>query len=110
MPSKIKEWPADQYPQIQLEELTALSNEIYEYVAGEQWEQLVTVLELRQQYLEKLFSEAVAESGTLKSLAKSILEQDAVFVASIQEQKKIVEEQILALDKGRQAIQAYSSS
>lgn len=110
MPSKTKEWSADQYPQFQLEQLTALSNEIHEYVAGEQWEQLVVVLDLRRQCLEALFSEAVAETEPLKSLANSILEQDAVFVARIQEQRKIVEKQILDLGKGRQAIQAYGSS
>lgn len=110
MPSKTKEWSADQYPQFQLEELAALSNEIHECVDGEQWEQLVAVLALRQQCLETLFSEAVAESETLKSLASSILEQDAVLVARILEQRKVVEKQMLALDKGRQALHAYGST
>lgn len=110
MPSKTEDWSVDQYPQFQLEELKALSIQVYEYVAGEQWVQLAAVLDLRQQCLEALFSGAVAESETLKSLASSILEQDAVFVARIQEQKKIVEKQILALDKGRHAIHAYGSS
>lgn len=110
MPSKTKEWSADQYPQFQLEQLTALSNEIHEYVAGEQWEQLVAVLDLRQQCLEALFSEAVVKPDTLKSLASSILEQDAVFVARIQEQKRIVEKQILDIGKGRQAVQAYDAN
>ena len=110
MPLKTEEWCADQYPQFQLEELNALSNEIYEHVAGEQWEQLLLVLDLRQQCLEALFSEAVVDTKTLKSLADSILEQDAIFVASIQEHKKIVEKQILDLGKGRQAVQAYGTS
>ena len=86
MPSKTKEWSADQYPQI--EELTTLSNQIFEYVAGEQWEQLITTLHVRQQCLETLFSEAAAEPEILKSLANSILEQDAIFIIRIQEQKK----------------------
>ncbi|TAK63009.1 flagellar protein FliT [Methylobacter sp.] len=110
MPLKTEDWSVDQYPQLQLEELKALSVQISEYVAGEQWEQLVVALDLRQQCIEALFSEAVAEPEALKSLARSILEQDAVFVARIQEQKKIVEKQILALDKGRHAINAYGSS
>lgn len=109
MPSKTEDWSVDQYPQFQLEELKTLSNEIHEYVAGEQWEQLVVALDLRQQCLEALFSEAVAEPETLKSLANAILEQDAVFVARIQEQKKMVEKQILDLSKGRQALHAYGS-
>jgi hypothetical protein len=110
MPSKIKGCSVEQYPQVQLEELTALSNEIDEHVAKERWEQLVVALDLRQQCLESLFSEAVVEFEALKSLASSILQQDAVFVARIQEQRKIVEKQIIALDKGRRAIQAYVSS
>ncbi|MGZ4953847.1 MAG: flagellar protein FliT [Methylobacter sp.] len=110
MPSKTEERSVDQCLQFQLEELTTLSNQVSEYVAGEQWEQLVVALDLRQQCLETLFSEAVVQSETLKSLASSILEQDAVLVARIQKQKKIVEKQILAFDKGRQAIQAYGST
>jgi hypothetical protein len=110
MPLKTKEWSVDQYPQFQLEELKALSNEIYEYVAGEQWEQLTAVLHLRQQCLERLFSGVIAEPGVLRSLAGSIIEQDAVFVARIQEQKEIIEKQLLALGRGQHAIQAYGSS
>lgn len=107
MPSKTKGQPADQHPL--LEELTALSNQVFEHVAEEQWEQLVTTLHLRQQCLDALFSGAVAESEILKALASSILEQDAILIARILEQKKIVEKQILELDKGRQAIQAYGA-
>lgn len=107
MPSKIEGWSADQRPQV--EELTALSSQVYECIAEEQWEQLVTTLHLRQQCLEALFSGVIAESETLKSLASSILEQDAILISKIQEQKKIVEKQILELDKGQQAIQAYGA-
>lgn len=107
MPSKTKEWSADQYPQFQLEELKNLFYEIQEHIAKEQWEQLIGVLDLRQQYLETLFSEANEGAEFLKSLANAILEQDAVFVEKIQEQRKIVEKQILELNKGRQAMQAY---
>lgn len=110
MPSKTEEWSVDQYPQIQVEQLKALSNEIYEYVAKEQWEQLIVALDLRQQCLEMLFSGVITESEALKSLSGSIIEQDAVFVARIQEQKDIVEKQLLALGRGQQAIQAYGSS
>lgn len=109
MLSKTEDWSVDQYPQLQLEELKALSIQIHEFVAGEQWEQLKVVLDLRQQCLEALFSENVAKTEILKSLAHSILEQDAVFVARIQEQKKIIEEQISALGKSRHAINAYDS-
>jgi hypothetical protein len=109
MPSKPEQWSVDQYPGLQLEELAALSNEIHAYVVEEQWEQLATVLNLRQQCLETLFSET-AESVALKALANSILEQDAAYVAKIQEQKKILEKQISIFDKGRQALKAYGSS
>lgn len=109
MPLKTKEWSADQYPQFQLEELNVLFDEIQEHIAQEQWEQLTVVLDLRQQYLEKLFSEAAEDTELLKSLANAIVEQDAVFVEKIKEQQKVVEKQILELNKGRQAVQAYGS-
>jgi len=57
MPSKTEEYSAGQHPQFQLEELAALSNQVSECVAAEQWEQLAVVLDLRQHCLEKLFSE-----------------------------------------------------
>ncbi|HEY8035327.1 MAG TPA: flagellar protein FliT [Methylobacter sp.] len=111
MPSKARSWSVYQYPELQLEELAALSNEIHEYVAEEQWEQLATVLSLRQQCLEMLFSKpSEAKSEALKYLANSILEQDAAYVAKILEQKKILEKQILTFDKSRQALKAYGSS
>lgn len=109
MPSKTEEYSAGQHPQFQLEELAALSNQVSECVAAEQWEQLAVVLDLRQHCLEKLFSEAVMASEALKSLASSIIEEDAVLIERIQEQKKILEKQIVAFDKGRQATQAYTS-
>lgn len=109
MPSKTKEWSVDQYPQFQLQELKVLFDEIQQHIAQEQWEQLTVVLELRQQYLEKMFSEATEDTVLLKSLANAIIEQDAIFVEKIKEQQKIVEKQILELNKGRQAVQAYGS-
>ncbi len=100
---------AEHYSQFQLEELAALSEQVSECAAAEQWEQLGVVLDLRQQCLEKLFSGAVIESETLKSLARSIIEEDAVLIEKIQAQKKVLEKQIVAFDKGRQATQAYDA-
>lgn len=108
MPSKTKAWSADQ--QLQLDELTALSNDVCECVAEERWEQLVVTLNLRQQCLERLFEDTAADREMLKSLANSIIERDAVLMEKIQEQKKILEKELLVFDKGRQAIQAYSST
>lgn len=109
MPSKTKPSTTEPYPQLQIEELTALSSQVHEYVAGEQWEQLVAALKLRQQCLEALFSETPIKSDDFKAIANSILEQDSAFIEKIQEQKKLVEKQIQELDKGRQAIQAYNA-
>jgi anion-transporting ArsA/GET3 family ATPase len=110
MPSKTKEWLIEQYPNLQLEELASLSSDIDKYVAEEQWEQLLEALELRQRCLETL-SATTADSGreSLKSLAHSIIEQDAVLIEQIQVQQKILEKEILAFDKGRQAARAYDS-
>lgn len=115
MPLKTEECSDDQCTRFQLEELGVLSNQVSECVAEEQWEQLVVVLDLRQRCLEKLFSDTNfsdvnGESETLKSLASSIIEEDAVLIEQIQEQKKILKKQIVAFDKGRQATQAYGST
>ncbi|MCK9396884.1 MAG: flagellar protein FliT [Methylobacter sp.] len=110
MPLKTEECSDDQCTRFQLEELGVLSNQVSECVAEEQWEQLVVVLDLRQRCLEKLFSDANRESETLKSLVSSIIEEDAVLIEQIQEQKKILKKQIVAFDKGRQATQAYGST
>ncbi len=109
MPSKTNEGSADRYSQSKMEELTALSEQVNECVAEGQWEQLVTTLNLRRECLEALFSEDGVESDILKSLADSILEQDAVFITTIQKQQKLIEKQLQDLDKGQQAIQAYGS-
>jgi len=110
MPSRTKGWSADQYPHLQLEELTALSNDVCECVAEEQWEQLVVALDLRQRCLETLFENTAADREALKTLANLIIEEDAALVEKIQGQKKILEKQIRAFDKGRQGIRAYSST
>jgi hypothetical protein len=110
MLSKIEGETVDQSSQLQWEQLKSLTNQIDEYVAKEQWEFLLVVLELRQHCLEAMFSAAEAENESLRSLADSILEQDAIFVAKIQTQQKIVEKLIVDLGKGRQATQAYGAS
>jgi hypothetical protein len=107
MPSKTEEKPDNQSSQFWLEKLASLSDEIHQHVAAEQWEPLVVALDLRQQCLEALYSVTALESEALRSLANSILEQDAVAVARIQEHKLIVQEQILALSRGRKALQSY---
>ena len=109
MPSKTSEGFTDQTLQIQMDELAALSKQIDDCVAEEQWEQLITVLNLRQQCLEVLFAEPIVEPEILKSLAHSIIEQDKLFVEKIQEQKKIIEKQLHELSKGQQAVQAYGA-
>lgn len=110
MPSKTKRWSADQYPNLQLEELVALSHDIYKYMDEEQWEQLLEILELRQRCLETLFTNADdSEREALKSLANLIIEQDAIFIEKIQVQQKILEQEIRSLDKGRQAVRAYDA-
>lgn len=110
MPLKTEECSIEEGPQFQLEKLATLSAQVHECVAEEQWEQLVVVLDLRQQCLEKLFSGEVVAPEALKTIASSIIEEDAVLIEKIQEQKNILGKQIVAFDKGRQATQAYGST
>lgn len=110
MPSETNRWPAEKYPHLHLAELTALFNDMQTYMAEEQWEKLSEVLELRQRCLETLFANtADSDRESLRSLANSIIEQDAVFMEKIQAQQKILEKEIRAFDKGRQAARAYDS-
>ena len=107
MPSRADEAAVHQLEGSLMDTLASLSDEIQQHIAGEQWEALIRALDLRQQCLETLFSEAAAESEALKALASSILEQDAVAVTKIEALKQAAHEQILSLSKGRKALQSY---
>jgi hypothetical protein len=110
MPSKIEEWTPGQSLQSKMEGLMALSKQVNECIGQEQWEQLVEVLDFRQRRLEALFSDETTGSEALRSLANSILEQDAILLTRLQEQQRIVEKKIIELGKGQQAVQAYGAS
>jgi len=75
-----------------------------------EWETLAVVLEARQVFLQKLYAADVPEryKAQLKSLAESILLQDAVFLSLVEEQKSAVMKQQMALDLGRRAVNAYN--
>ncbi len=109
MPSKIEEWTHGQPLQSKMEELMALTKQVNECIRQEQWEQLVDVLDFRQRCLEALFSDETAGSEALRTLANSMLEQDAILLTQLQEQQRVVEKKIIELGKGQQAVQAYGS-
>ncbi|MEQ1529782.1 MAG: flagellar protein FliT [Methylococcales bacterium] len=98
--------------QSQIAELHELTAEIAECVQDENWEQLSAVLTYRQQCLEALFASynQPEQRKYLKVVADSIIEQDSDFIATIQQQQKLLEQQIGAFDKGRLAVQAYNNS
>jgi len=95
--------------QFQLERLRAVASEISECIADDEWEKLTRVLELRQQYLDQLFSDPIPEEyrDTVKEIAHTILEQDAVSIAKVQEQMRIAEELQVSYERGKRAIRAY---
>lgn len=110
MPSKANEWSAEQYPHLHVDELAALNNQVHKYVTEELWEQLPELLEQRQQCLEALFENtAESERESLRSLADSIIEQDAELIEKIQAQQEILGKEIRSFDKGRQAARAYDA-
>lgn len=95
--------------QFQLERLRTVASEISECIADEEWEKLTMALELRQQYLDQLFSDPIPEEyhDTVKKIAHEILEQDAVSMAKVQEQMDIAEKLQVSYERGKRAIRAY---
>ncbi|MFA6051970.1 MAG: flagellar protein FliT [Methylobacter sp.] len=96
--------------QSQLERLSIVANEISECIADEEWEKLTMVLELRQQYLDQLFSDPIPEEyrDTAKEIAHAILEQDAISMAKVQEQMRIAKKLQVSYERGKKAIRAYN--
>lgn len=110
MPSKANEGSAEQHPHLHVDELAALNNQVLKYVAEELWEQLPELLEQRQKCLETLFENtAESQRESLRSLADSIIEQDAELIEKIQAQQEILGKEIRSFDKGRQAARAYDA-
>jgi hypothetical protein len=96
--------------QSQLERLRTVASEISECIADEEWEKLTMVLELRQQYLDQLFSNPIPEEyrDTVKEIVHAILEQDAISMAKVQEQMRIAEKLQVSYERGKKAIRAYN--
>jgi len=76
-----------------------------------QWENLATILDSRQQFLEQLSLEAIPENFrfAIKQLIQSVLQQDELYQAKIQRQKDIASQQQVEIERGRRAINAYTS-
>ena len=74
------------------------------------WKMLAVVMEARHAYLVRLFSPAVSEQYRmfLKQLAESILQQDVHIQARVEEQRNIIAQQQLSLDRGRRAVRTYA--
>ncbi|WKJ89670.1 hypothetical protein QZJ86_16845 [Methylomonas montana] len=89
--------------------LLAYSDKIEFCISHADWETLTMVLESRHTYLQQLFSPAIPFEwqASLKQLAELVLQQDVLFKSRVEEQKRIVAQQQLAFDRGRQAVQAY---
>lgn len=93
-------------------ELLEFSAQIEQCIADSGWENLTKVLELRQQYLERLLADPIPDCflNDIKHLVTSVLEQDAVFLGKVQEQKNISAQQQFSLERGLQAVRAYNSN
>jgi len=90
--------------------LMVFSDTIESCISHAEWEELAVVLESRQTYIQQLFSSLMAEPrrSALKQLAESILQEDMLFQARVEEQKRILVEQQQAAKLGRRAVHAYS--
>ncbi|OAI06599.1 hypothetical protein [Methylomonas methanica] len=95
------------------QQLQGFANTIQDCMVKAEWERLADILDVRQNYLEQFFVTTAAFSEPkkllLKQLAQSMLEQDAVFISYIEEQKMRSATQQSVLDRGRKAMLAYSS-
>lgn len=95
------------------QQVQGFANTIQDCMVKAEWERLADILDVRQAYLEQFFASTAAFSEQkkrlLKQLAQSMLEQDAVFISYIEEQKMRSATQQSVLDRGRKAMLAYSS-
>jgi len=95
-----------------LDQVSKFNQLIAVYVQTEQWQLLSEVLTERQVHLEMLINtyHTPEQVTRLRFLSDGIMEHDNVLIAAIQEQKKIIEEQLNQFSKGRQATQAYTNN
>ncbi|CAD6878002.1 hypothetical protein [Methylomonas albis] len=95
------------------QQLQCFADNIQGCLLKAEWERLADILDERQVYLERFFASAASLSEhkklLIKQLAQSMLEQDAVFISYIEEQKMCSATQQSVLDRGRKAVQAYNS-
>ena len=78
-------------------------------IISSDWEELSSVLQDRQHYLEHLFKAPISDQvkSQLKPLAESILQQDQDFQARIQLQKNQLSLEQSSIERSRRAIKAY---
>lgn len=91
--------------------LAEFANKIGSCIDDAEWEMLTATLESRQAYLNHLFTDSVPQNcrEAMKLLAESILEQDRLFQARVEEQKSIATKLQLSLERGRRATKAYNN-
>lgn len=92
--------------------LNRYSEKIETCIEQSAWKMLAVVMEARHAYLVELFSPTVPKQHQtfLKQLAESILQQDVLTRAKVEEQKNNIAQQQLSLDRGRRAVQSYVSN
>jgi len=91
--------------------LTEFAEKIDGCIKNLEWEKLTAVLNDRQQYIQHLYQESLpaAFHAAIKELILSILQQDEVFQTRIQRQKYLASQQQIEIERGRRAIDAYTS-
>ncbi len=99
-------WLADQE-----QTLLDFATKIDACIVSTDWAALSTVLNDRQQYLDRLFQQPIPDEArwAIKQLFQSVLQQDETFQARIQVQKDIALKQQMVIEHSRRAIDAYSN-
>lgn len=99
-----------EWAELQNKILVAYSEKIEYCISHSAWKMLAIVLEARHAYLLQLFSPSAPQhcQTHLKRFAELILQQDVRVKARVEEQKSIIAQQQLSLDRGRRAVRSYS--
>jgi hypothetical protein len=92
--------------------LRDFKEKIEQCLADEDWEQLPVILGFRQAYLERILNQSIPEQrlGSIKKLVQTLLEDDACFIAQVEEHKSGLFKQQQSLERGVRATQAYKNN
>jgi len=87
------------------------TKQLQETIAIGDWEKLSIILQQRQLFFERFFSQILVDEQTVdvKEMISKIQTEDAIFIQDLQSQKKKLENQFLSIKKNRKSVKNYQS-